>query len=80
MRDRPPKVIRGPADVEDHGRKGKPLGINAEEHARLTWLFVHREATSADFRGLLGPSLATRIEQVWREGLVPPQPKETQAS
>ena len=70
---RPPKLIRSAADLEDHARKGRPLGIDAETHARLTWLFLRREATSAEFRGLLGQPLAERIEQVWSNGVAPKQ-------
>lgn len=66
---RPPKLIRTAEDLEDHTRKGRPLGLDAEDHARLTYLFLRREATSANFRGLLGGALKARLDEVWTNGL-----------
>lgn len=68
---RPPKLIRTAEDLEDHTRKGRPLGLSAEDHARLTWLFLRREATSAIFRGMLGDSLKAKLDEVWTNGLNP---------
>lgn len=68
---RPPKLIRTAEDLEDHTRKGRPLGLDAESHARLTYLFLRREATSAAFKGLLGDALKARLDEVWANGLTP---------
>lgn len=68
---RPPKLIRTAEDLEDHTRKGRPLGLDAESHARLTYLFLRREATSAAFRGLIGEPLKARLDEVWANGLTP---------
>jgi hypothetical protein len=65
---RPAKLFRSAFDQEDHARKGKPLGISPEDHAKFIHLILRREATPLDFRGLVGEPLAIRIRELWNRG------------
>ncbi len=54
------------AKMEEHARKGAALGIGAEDHARLSHLFVKANVPAGTFRGLTGEALAARIREEWR--------------
>lgn len=60
------RELTRPGKKEEHSRKGEALGISAEDHARLTHLFLKAGVASAAFRGLTGEPLAERIRTEWR--------------
>lgn len=60
------RELARPHKLDEHRLKGAVLGISAQDHARLTHLFVKARLGPDSFRGLKGEALAARIMEHWR--------------